>query len=116
MEREFDELYTASFRQITHQLHAMIGDRDEAQECVQEAFAKAWAHRRRLAAVEHREAWVLHHLADLPVQAVAAEIGVARGHHQGAAQPRPSISEVLRQGGAQSDAVARPAGSGAVLR
>ena len=136
-EREFDEFYTASFRRLTNQVYAMIGDRDEAQECVQEAFVKAWAHRRTLAKAEHPEAWVrttayrlavsrwrrtsrsrrapdravalptnapppdvshvalvaalkqlpeaqrhalvLHHIADLPVHAVAHEVGVPEG-------------------------------------
>ncbi len=54
----FDEFYTASFRRVTTQVHAMIGNRDEAQDCVQEAFVRAWAHRRTLERVEHREAWV----------------------------------------------------------
>ena len=45
-EREFDDFYTASFERITAQVYAMIGNRDEAQECVQEAFVRAWAHRR----------------------------------------------------------------------
>ncbi|MGA8245352.1 MAG: SigE family RNA polymerase sigma factor [Nocardioides sp.] len=57
-ERQFDEFYTASFRRLTNQIHAMIGDRDEATECVQEAFARAWAHRRGLERAEHPEAWV----------------------------------------------------------
>lgn len=57
-EREFDEFYTASLRRVTNQLYAMIGDRDEAQECVQEAFVKAWARRRKLERTEHPEAWV----------------------------------------------------------
>lgn len=57
-EREFDEFYTASFRRLTNQVYAMIGDRDEAQECVQEAFVRAWAHRRKLAKADHPEAWV----------------------------------------------------------
>jgi RNA polymerase sigma-70 factor (ECF subfamily) len=136
-EREFDDFYTASFRRVTGQLYAMIGDRDEAQECVQEAFVRAWAHRRQLDRAEHPEAWVrttayrlavsrwrrtvrgrrpvdralgaptstaapsethvalvaalrqlpeaqrrtlvLHHLADLPVHAVARELGVPEG-------------------------------------
>ena len=136
-EREFDDFYTASFRRLTNQVFAMIGDRDEAQECVQEAFVKAWAHRRTLSKAEHPEAWVrttayrlavsrwrrttrgrrapdravaaptvtppvdeshvalvtalrqlpetqrralvLHHIADLPVHAVADEIGVPEG-------------------------------------
>ncbi|MBO9520713.1 MAG: SigE family RNA polymerase sigma factor [Nocardioidaceae bacterium] len=57
-EAEFDDFYTSSFARLTGQLYAMIGDRDEAQECVQEAFVRAWAHRRTLAKVEHPEAWV----------------------------------------------------------
>jgi RNA polymerase sigma-70 factor (ECF subfamily) len=36
----------------------MIGDRDEAQECVQEAFVRAWTHRRKLSRAGHPEAWV----------------------------------------------------------
>lgn len=55
---EFDDLYTASFGRLVHQLHAMIGDRDEAQECVQEAFVRAWSHRRRLDRTHAPEAWV----------------------------------------------------------
>ena len=136
-EREFDDFYTASFQRIVGQLYAMIGDRDEAQECVQEAFVRAWAHRRKLDKAAYPEAWVrttayrlavsrwrrtvrgrrpvdravgaatetappslshvalvealkqlpeaqrqalvLHHIADLPVQAVAREVGVPEG-------------------------------------
>ena len=136
-EREFDEFYAASFRRLTNQVCAMIGNRDEAQECVQEAFVRAWAHRRSLARADHPEAWVrttayrlavsrwrrttrsrrqpdravspptsapplneshvalvaalrqlpdaqrqalvLHHIADLPVHAVAQEVGVPEG-------------------------------------
>ncbi len=57
-EREFDDFYAASFQRITGQVYAMIGNRDEAQECVQEAFVRAWAHRRKLDRAEHPEAWV----------------------------------------------------------
>ena len=57
-EAEFDDFYTGSFARVTAQLHAMIGDRDEAQECVQEAFVRAWSHRRKLDRSEHPEAWV----------------------------------------------------------
>ncbi|GAB3780688.1 RNA polymerase sigma factor [Nocardioides ungokensis] len=136
-EREFDDFYNASFARITGQVYAMIGSRDEAEECVQEAFVRAWAHRRKLDHAEYPEAWVrttayrlavsrwrrttrgrrpadralgaatetaapsethvalvaalkqlpqaqrqalvLHHLADLPVQQVAREVGVPEG-------------------------------------
>ena len=57
-EREFDDFYAASFERVTGQVYAMIGNRDEAQECVQEAFVRAWAHRRKLTSVDHPEAWV----------------------------------------------------------
>ncbi len=57
-EAAFDELYAASFGRIAAQLYAMIGDHEEARECVQEAFARAWAHRARLDRAAHPEAWV----------------------------------------------------------
>ena len=57
-EAEFDDFYTSSFSRITGQLYAMIGDRDEAQECVQEAFVRAWQHRGKLAKADHPDAWV----------------------------------------------------------
>jgi len=136
-ERDFDDFYQTSFRRLTAQLYAMIGDRDEAEECVQEAFVRAWAHRRSLSRAGAPEAWVrttayrlavsrwrrtrlgrrspdrahatptsapplsethvalvtalrelpeaqrraivLHHLADLPVEAVAREVGAPVG-------------------------------------
>jgi RNA polymerase sigma-70 factor, ECF subfamily len=136
-ERQFDDFYNASFARITSQVYAMIGDRDEAEECVQEAFVRAWAHRRKLEQAEHPEAWVrttayrlavsrwrrtrlarrpadrargaateaaaptethvalvaalrklpenqrralvLHHIADLPLQEVAREVGAPEG-------------------------------------
>lgn len=57
-EQQFDELYHASYARLTVQLYAMIGDRDEAEECVQEAFARAWQHRRKMDRVDHPEAWL----------------------------------------------------------
>jgi len=134
---EFDELYAASFRRIASQVYAMIGNLDEATECVQEAFARAWANRKKLDKAEYPEAWirttayrlavsrwrrtrlakrptdravgartetpavdeshvalvaalrklpeaqrqalVLHHIADLPIHQIAAEVGVPEG-------------------------------------
>ncbi len=55
---EFDAFYTASYSRLVHQLHAMIGDREEAADCVQEAFARAWSHRARLDRARSPEAWV----------------------------------------------------------
>jgi RNA polymerase sigma-70 factor (ECF subfamily) len=57
-EREFDELFASSYARLVSQLYAMIGDRDEAEECVQEAFARAWQHRRSLDRSGRPEAWL----------------------------------------------------------
>ncbi|QYJ02534.1 sigma-70 family RNA polymerase sigma factor [Nocardioides panacisoli] len=57
-EQEFDEFYAASFRRVTTQVYALIGDAEEAADCVQEAFARAWSHRRKLDRAEYPEAWV----------------------------------------------------------
>jgi RNA polymerase sigma-70 factor, ECF subfamily len=57
-EREFDELYVSSYPRLTAQLYAMVGDRDEAEECVQEAFVRAWQHRGKLERSGQPEAWV----------------------------------------------------------
>lgn len=136
-DKEFDEFYGSSFARLAGQLYAMIGDRDEAQDCVQEAFVRAWSLRGRLSRAQSPEAWVrttayrlavsrwrrrtvarrpadralspavvtaasdesrvalvaaltqlplnqrqalvLHHLCDLPVAAVAREVGVPEG-------------------------------------
>jgi RNA polymerase sigma-70 factor (ECF subfamily) len=55
---EFDAFYTTSFSRLVNQVHAMTGDRDEAQDCVQEAFVRAWSHRRKLNRSGSPEAWV----------------------------------------------------------
>ncbi len=57
-EVEFDAFYEGSFARLVGQVQAMIGSRDEAQECVQEAFVRAWSHRRSLDRARSPEAWV----------------------------------------------------------
>lgn len=57
-EHEFDAWYEAAFGRLVNQLHAMIGDREEARDCVQEAFVRAWSHRRVLDRAGNPDAWV----------------------------------------------------------
>ena len=57
-ERAFDEFYAISFRRVVGQVYAMCGDLAEAQDCVQEAFIRAWDRRRSLDADQAPEAWV----------------------------------------------------------
>lgn len=68
---EFTEFYAASFARLVGQLYAMTGDRAEAQDAVQEAFVRAWAHRRKLDSNGSPEAWV---------RATAWRIAVSRWH------------------------------------
>ncbi|MFL6023613.1 MAG: SigE family RNA polymerase sigma factor [Marmoricola sp.] len=79
-EAEFDDFYTSSFSRITGQIYAMIGDRDEAQECVQEAFVRAWQHRGKLSRAEHPDAWV---------RTTAYRLAVSRWRRKGLAK-RPA--------------------------
>ena len=134
---EFDRWYDGAFARVVQRVYAMCGDREEARDCVQEAFIRAWDRRRdldlqrspdawvyrtayrlavsrwrrlrlarrppdralagevhapapdenRVALVEalrrlpaaQREAIVLHHIADLPVDSVADVVGVPPG-------------------------------------
>lgn len=132
----FDAFYHASFSRLVGQIYAMCGNVTEAQDCVQEAFIRAWDRRRVLDLEQAPEAWVrtvayrlavsrwrkarkaflppdrsrapsppaepdvtrvalnralqqlpadqrraivLHHLCDLPVAEIAAELGVPVG-------------------------------------
>lgn len=57
-ESQFDHLYTTRFSALVGQVYAMCGDLAEAQDCVQEAFIRAWDHRAKLDPDRHPEAWV----------------------------------------------------------
>lgn len=55
---EFTSFYAASFHRLVGQLYAMTGDQCEAQDAVQEAFARAWARRGKIDRKGSPEAWV----------------------------------------------------------
>ncbi|WP_249998778.1 SigE family RNA polymerase sigma factor [Actinoplanes sp. M2I2] len=55
---EFDAFYTATVRRVVLYLYAAGGDRAEAQDLAQEAFARAWQHWPRVARYDDPEAWV----------------------------------------------------------
>ncbi|MPZ62901.1 MAG: sigma-70 family RNA polymerase sigma factor [Propionibacteriales bacterium] len=55
---EFDEFYTASFARLVGQVYAMTGNLSEAQDCVQDAFFRAWQHRKDLGRHGSAEGWV----------------------------------------------------------
>ena len=72
-ESSFDEFYRTTSRRVMHHVYAMTGDRTEAQDCVQEAYARAWQRWAQLHRDDDRdgdpEAWV---------RTVARRIAVSR--------------------------------------
>lgn len=57
-EAAFDAFYHGSFARLVGQTYALCGDLAEAQDCVQEAFVRAWDRRRTLDVDGYPEAWV----------------------------------------------------------
>ena len=57
-EAEFDEFYDLSFRRLVGQVYAMVGNLPEAEDAVQEAFARAWQNWPRISAYADVETWV----------------------------------------------------------
>lgn len=55
---EFQEFYEASYGRMVAVIAAMTGDRHEAEDIVQEAFARALARWSRLGGYDQPEAWV----------------------------------------------------------
>lgn len=72
-EAEFDALYGGSFGRIVVQIAAMIGNREEARDCVQEAFLRAWSARDRLDRELSPESWV---------RTTAYRLAVSRWRHR----------------------------------
>ncbi|MEU4382315.1 MULTISPECIES: SigE family RNA polymerase sigma factor [Actinomycetes] len=54
----FDAFYTATSARVVHQVYAVCGDLGEAQDAVQEAYARAWIRWSRLSGYDDPEAWV----------------------------------------------------------
>ncbi|GIF19154.1 RNA polymerase sigma-70 factor (ECF subfamily) [Actinoplanes tereljensis] len=55
---DFDAFYVAAVRRVVLYLYAACGDRAEAQDIAQEAFARAWQHWAKVGGYDDPEAWV----------------------------------------------------------
>ena len=55
---DFDAFYNATSRRLLHQMYAMTGNLADAQECVQEAYARSWQHWKQVQQAEDAAAWV----------------------------------------------------------
>jgi len=98
---EFDAFYAAAARRLVGQLTAMTGDRAEAQDCVQEAFIKAWRHRSTLATTRNPEAWVRTTAWHVAVSRWRRAASALRAHHRHGsagltAEPGPEHTDLMR--------------------
>jgi RNA polymerase sigma-70 factor (ECF subfamily) len=57
-ELDFDGFYAATFRRVVGQVYAMTGNLSEAEDSVQEAYARAWERWGKIRAYSDPEAWV----------------------------------------------------------
>src|SRR5689334_6899970 len=55
---EFDEFYRDTSRRLARYAYGLTGDVADAQDLVQEAYARAWQRWRRLSGYEDQEAWL----------------------------------------------------------
>lgn len=55
---DFDDFYRDTARRLVRYAYGLTGDPAEAQDLVQEAYARAWQRWRRLSAYDDPEAWL----------------------------------------------------------
>jgi RNA polymerase sigma-70 factor (ECF subfamily) len=55
---KFDAFYRATSRAVLHQMYAMTGNIDDARECVQEAYTRAWQHWSKVSCADDPAAWL----------------------------------------------------------
>jgi RNA polymerase sigma-70 factor (ECF subfamily) len=85
----FDEFYAASSARVLRALHAMTGDLSEAQDVVQEAYARAWQRWSSVRTYDAPEAWVRTVAWRLAVsRARRAKVGLGKLRRHG---PPPDV-------------------------
>lgn len=57
-QESFDDFYRATSRRVIHHVYAMTGSLTEAQDCVQEGYARAWQRWTQVSGYDDPEAWV----------------------------------------------------------
>jgi RNA polymerase sigma-70 factor, ECF subfamily len=98
---DFDACYAAHYRSLTVQLYAYFGDRQEAQDVVQEAFCRAFAHWPRICRYDDPVAWIRRVAWNLATTRwrrlrVARRYAAMRGPEQTAAEPGPDRVALAR--------------------
>lgn len=91
---DFDAFYHGSRRRLLVQLYAACGDLGEAQDCLQDAYLRAWQRWPRLAGYDNPEAWV---------RTVAMRLAINRWH-----KARSTVRAWTRHGPDQPQAEPSP--------
>ena len=84
----FDDFYRGTSRGVLHQLYAMTGSSAEAQDCVGEAYARAWQRWSVVRTYADPEAWV---------RTVARRVAVSRWR-----RARTAVQHLRRHGREQT--------------
>lgn len=88
----YDAFYAATSARVVRALHAMTGDHAEAQDVVQEAYARAWQSWGTVSAYAHPEAWVRQVAWRLAVsRARRAAVGLRKARLHGAPVDVPPL-------------------------
>ncbi len=102
----FDAFYGSTCRPLLGQLYAMCGDMDEAQDCLQEAYLRAWQRWPRISTYEDPAGWV---------RQVAWRLAINRWHRARNAVrawvrhgPAPAVAETSPDGLLLAERDARP--------
>jgi DNA-directed RNA polymerase specialized sigma24 family protein len=92
-ELDFDEFYTAGFRRIVSQIYAMTGNLAEAEDAVQEAYARAWQRWDQVCGYGDPEAWIRTVAYRLCVSSWRKAVNHRAAHRRAAASPElPGLS------------------------
>ena len=82
---DFDDFYAATYRRVVGQVYLMTGSMAEAEDCVQEAYARAWQRWAKVSRHEAPEAWVRTVSYRLSVSAWRKAVNRLSAHRRGAA-------------------------------
>lgn len=83
LDQDFDAFYTATHRRIVSHIYAMTGSLHEAEDCVQEAYARAWQRWASISTeVGSPEAWVREVAARLAVSSWRKAVNRLKAHRR----------------------------------
>ncbi|MEY9925499.1 RNA polymerase sigma-70 factor (ECF subfamily) [Catenulispora sp. GP43] len=83
-EADFEAFYSASSRRLLGHVYAMVGDLSEAEDALQEAYARAWQRWGRVSGYEDPEAWIRTVAYRIAISSWRRTVNRLRAHRRGA--------------------------------